>query len=130
VSWTASSSATSWLTISATGGTGNGKFTVYAAQNTGNTSRSGIITVSTDTLTETISITQAEAGSLQLGDVNGDGVVNELDLDTLRQYLVGYDITLTAEQFIAADINRDGVVNMGDVLRLRKYIEGVIDTLD
>jgi hypothetical protein len=44
--WTVVSNATSWLTVSPSSGSGNGSFTMYAAENTTATPRNGIVTVS------------------------------------------------------------------------------------
>lgn len=67
-----------------------------------------------------------EVYSYELGDVNGDGVVDIKDVTILRRYLAG-----TAENMDlpAADLNRDGVVDIKDVTILRRYLAGIA-TLD
>lgn len=57
----------------------------------------------------------------KLGDVNGDGVINQADYDMLQKFLVG-EITLLKQQYIAADINKDGNVTMTDLVKLKEMI--------
>ena len=55
------------------------------------------------------------------GDVNFDGVVDNLDLDLVLQH-VNERIVLQGEQFERADLNNDGVVDSGDLSSLLSYI--------
>lgn len=48
-----------------------------------------------------------------MGDVNMDGKVDEMDVKLIRLYLVGR-LELTDEMWIRADVNKDGLVNMKD----------------
>ncbi|MCI8669433.1 MAG: starch-binding protein [Lachnospiraceae bacterium] len=57
------------------------------------------------------------------GDLNGDGVIDEKDLDLLERFLSG-EITLNEEQKKLADINEDGVVDEKDRDTLEQYING------
>ena len=57
----------------------------------------------------------------QVGDINGDGVVDYNDLVLLRQY-VDKAITLSPEQISAADLNGDGKVDVNDVVLLRDIL--------
>ncbi|MCL2572693.1 MAG: InlB B-repeat-containing protein [Defluviitaleaceae bacterium] len=60
--WSVSSNATSWLTVSPSSGANNGAFTINATANTGSTSRTGTITVTAPgATTRTISVIQAAA---------------------------------------------------------------------
>ena len=59
VSWTASSNATSWLTVTPTSGTNNGTLSVKTTANTSTSTRSGTITVQGGGITKTMSVTQA-----------------------------------------------------------------------
>ena len=60
VSWTAKSSA-SWLAVKTTSGSGNGKIVYNVAENTGETVRTGTITVSGGGLTRTFTVTQCDS---------------------------------------------------------------------
>lgn len=64
-----------------------------------------------------------------LGDVNGDGKVDETDSDTLKKYLAK-TITLTDEQLVAADVNSDGIISVGDSENIRLYLNGHVSTGD
>lgn len=72
-------------------------------------------------------IAREEAESLKvvsdymLGDINGDGVVNNKDLTRLMKYLAGEDVVVNEA---ALDINGDGTVNNKDLTRLMKYLAG------
>jgi len=61
-----------------------------------------------------------------LGDLNGDGNVNSLDLATLRADLLGIT-NLTGVNLSNADVNADGSVNSLDFGFMRQYILGMID---
>lgn len=56
----------------------------------------------------------------EAGDANGDGVIDTLDLMTLRAYLAGKIETIST----AADINDDGTVDTLDLVILRKMLVG------
>ncbi len=50
----------------------------------------------------------------ELGDANGDGIVNVLDIITITAYFVGQDPEIFC--FENADVNQDGVINVLDVI--------------
>ena len=52
------------------------------------------------------------------GDVNGDGVVDTLDITRLRRYLAEEDV----EIFPGADMTGDGAVTLADLACLRRYL--------
>jgi hypothetical protein len=54
-----------------------------------------------------------------LGDVDGDGTANLVDLVLLQKYLV-HKTTLTTEQWNRADLNKDGKCNVIDAILLRR----------
>ena len=62
-------------------------------------------------------------GNFIPGDINGDGVVNDLDLMALRLYLLGIDDNVV--NVGALDVNGDGVVNDLDVMALRMILLGL-----
>jgi mannan endo-1,4-beta-mannosidase len=72
VSWTVSDDQ-SWLSTSATSGSGNGSFTVSATANSGTSARTGTVTVAGGGITRTIAVTQAAPSSG--GAVTAAGVV-------------------------------------------------------
>ncbi|MDO5123567.1 MAG: dockerin type I domain-containing protein [Eubacteriales bacterium] len=55
-----------------------------------------------------------------IGDVNGDGKVNILDVTTVQKHLAKMEVA--AYNPIAADVNRDGKVNVADVSKLQKIL--------
>ena len=63
-----------------------------------------------------------------VGDVNGDRVINQTDIDTLYEWFAEYDPDTDTPAFDidedAADANKDGTVDGKDVTRIRKYING------
>ena len=60
-----------------------------------------------------------------LGDVNGDGVVNILDVVLVNGYVLG-NTHLTATQKYYADVNRDGKVDIYDNILLMQMVSGII----
>ena len=63
-------------------------------------------------------IWEADASFL-VGDVNGDGQVDLLDLVGLRKHLAGIQVELAEN---CADLNGDGEVSILDLVRLRKLL--------
>ena len=53
------------------------------------------------------------------GDVNGDGIVNLLDLMAMRKYLAKWSVSVDTE---ATDCNADGNINLLDLMLMRKYL--------
>ena len=64
-----------------------------------------------------------------LGDITGDGIVDQEDLDALQEYLLK-NTTFTEKQYKAADVNKDGNLDTGDTLKLSQYVNGFIDSLE
>ena len=65
-----------------------------------------------------------EVVAVLLGDVNGDGKVNNRDLGLLQQYLNDIDVSNKNFDMAAADVNGDGKVNNRDAARLMQYLAG------
>ena len=61
-----------------------------------------------------------------VGDVNGDGVVNILDVLAVVNYILG-TITITGDAFIQADCNNDGEINILDALGIVNMVLGIGD---
>lgn len=57
------------------------------------------------------------------GDVNGDGVVDELDVQLAQDHLLGLETLDTAAR-TAADINKNHQVDVGDLMALTRLGEG------
>lgn len=54
-----------------------------------------------------------------LGDVNGDGRINNQDLGIVQRYLADYEVTI---DLVAADVKKDGKVNNRDMGLLQQYL--------
>ena len=61
------------------------------------------------------------------GDVNGDGVVDMLDVTTLQRYLAGMT-ELSDDQVKCGDYDQNGVTDISDVVLLQRYLVGLIDS--
>ena len=65
---------------------------------------------------------------VMLGDINGDGQVNLVDLMQCLNH-VGRKTFLTGNALLAADIDQSGDVNLVDLMRLLNYVGRKTDTL-
>ena len=63
-----------------------------------------------------------------VGDVNGDGTVNSVDLLRAQKHILGLG-ELAGPYLTAADSNRDGKVDSVDLLRTQKYILKLLESL-
>ncbi len=59
------------------------------------------------------------------GDVNGDGIINSIDLLRVQKHILKYSI-LKNEYKDAADVSYDDTINSLDLLRVQKHILGYI----
>ncbi len=76
------------------------------------------------TLYATVPLSAAESPQINLGDVNNDGEVDNLDAAVILKYdsfMRDFDL----EELVAADCNGDGVVNSLDAARILKHDAGV-----
>ena len=69
-----------------------------------------------------------EPGSVNYGDVNGDGKVDVTDLSVLAIYLAD-GAGIADSNMKAADVDGSGKVNLGDLARLRQYLSKIIEVL-
>lgn len=69
-----------------------------------------------------------QIGSYELGDINGDGNVNNKDVVYLARYLVNRE-SMSTKQKSVADVNGDGSINNKDVSMLARYLVGKEDKL-
>jgi hypothetical protein len=51
------------------------------------------------------------------GDLNDDGMLSAIDLNILRNYLIGKE-TMSAGQMLIADMNNDGQVDVADIIKM------------
>lgn len=56
------------------------------------------------------------------GDVNGDGMINSIDIALLRNVISEQNVDTNT----VADVNQDGVTNVADLVLLNKYVLGQI----
>lgn len=63
--------------------------------------------------------------TIQLGDINLDGVVNNADILMFAEYLAG-NVKLTDKQLLAADVNQDGEINCSDLALITQCVSGEI----
>ena len=58
------------------------------------------------------------------GDINGDNVINALDLAAVKKHILGISHIVGAGN-LSADVNRDGSINALDLAAIKKDILGV-----
>jgi rhamnogalacturonan endolyase len=64
------------------------------------------------------------------GDVNGDNVVDVIDLSIMKSYLLQVISSMPSENWQkAGDLNLDGTIDSLDLVCLKMYLLGTIDTL-
>ena len=54
----------------------------------------------------------------ELGDINGDGIIDILDMVRLVQIILETADEPSDDELSRADINQDGLVNIGDIISL------------
>ncbi len=73
--------------------------------------------------TGVVTCTYTVKGNMLSGDLNGDGMVNAMDINIAKRILSG-SVTPTPEQNLAGDINGDGSFNGVDSNRLVRIVSG------
>ena len=63
---------------------------------------------------------------IAIGDLNGDGIVNVVDVVALVNHIMG-TTQLTGDALLRADLNGDGIVNVVDIVQLVNMILGISD---
>lgn len=58
------------------------------------------------------------------GDINADGMISLLDINTIQKKILGAS-TLDTNQTLAADVNSDSRVNVSDIQEIQKHILGI-----
>ena len=58
---------------------------------------------------------------LLIGDVNGDGKINEVDIKYIQEYLLEIR-ELSDDEKVRADMNQDGKISVLDMLQIQRYI--------
>ena len=56
------------------------------------------------------------------GDVNGDGIVDLMDLTMLSMHIVGDSEIKDEKALDDADVQRDGTVDLADLARLKQFL--------
>ncbi len=68
----------------------------------------------------TSEVSEQEEESFVLGDVNGDGAINIVDIIAMVNYIIG--TSNEANYDVAADLNEDGVINVTDIVSVISQI--------
>ena len=58
-----------------------------------------------------------------MGDVNGDEIINILDIVIVANFVLGAD-SPSSDEYISADLNSDGLLNILDIVTLANLILG------
>ena len=66
---------------------------------------------------------------LMCGDIDGDGLINILDITLAMQHALNRKI-LDENQILAADVNHDGLVDIRDVVLIMQFCLALIDSFD
>jgi len=58
-----------------------------------------------------------------LGDVNGDGAIDKIDIELVHQHITK-GIELGENEKVRADVNKDGEINLIDIFDIHTIIRG------
>ena len=67
-------------------------------------------------------------GADALGDVDGDGVITNLDA-VLLLYTINDKHNMTASEFARADLNGDGELWAAEALQILRYVSGEVGSV-
>ena len=87
-----------------------------------------VLTDTTDDMTITAEFVDESVSDVELGDIDGNGVVNILDVNKLFRH-VNKQITLTDAELEGADVDRSGSIDIMDVNKLFRFVNKQIPTL-
>lgn len=63
-----------------------------------------------------------------LGDLNGDGVIEDADIDRLSELILQSGVSPTPAELDAGDLNTDGLLDQSDLVLLRRELAGKKNT--
>ena len=69
-------------------------------------------------------INAAEAETAKLGDANGDGAVDIVDVTVIQMHAAGL-ITLTGSRLAASDVDGSGITDIIDATAIQRYAAGM-----
>ena len=72
-----------------------------------------------------LNVTEKQIVESNLGDINGDGMINARDAKLAIQYFTG-KVELTDEQIARGDVNFDGNINARDAKLIIQFFTGKI----
>ena len=101
---------------------------VYTKPATSTTFRPASTTTAAAT-TVTTTVKPADSADAVLGDVNGDGEIDILDVIALNKFLLGSE-TFSNAQKTAADVDGNSVIDSTDSLNILKYVVELISSFD
>jgi len=76
-----------------------------------------------ETTTTVVTTTTKPNNSILFGDITGDGNINNGDLVSISQYLIG-DLNLTGNSLLAADVTGDEKIDVADLALMKQYLMG------
>lgn len=68
-----------------------------------------------------------EIDSVMLGDVDGNGIINTIDLTIIQRHILEIN-AIDDKHFKAADVNKDKILDSRDYMLVRRYILEIIDS--
>jgi hypothetical protein len=113
--WTVSSSE-SWATVTPASGTNSGTVTVIAATHTGNSPRTGILTLSGGGLTQTVAVTQASTQQVIVNPSTPGGNQGTIDISLQIPVDENFTATFTVSLPAGFQLNRAATALVAELL--------------
>lgn len=87
----------------------------------------GLLVVGAAIVGAVVAVTKVSAKTYPKGDINGDGVVDDQDLQIIYRMILGLTSDADGNPYPAdwykrADVNGDGEIDMGDVVAIDNII--------